>query len=110
MKTVRRLRCNEDLDHVFRKGKIFVEYGTMPGFFYSEEEINPYGVGSSEGFLKKVKILNFFEEIEPIPFKETAWFAIAKEEFEEELENAKLVLEIAEKKHKELVKLGRIFK
>lgn len=53
---VKRLKCIKDLDGFYFNERIFVEYGTIPGFFYPVDEENPVGVGFCIEFLKRKKI------------------------------------------------------
>lgn len=106
---VRRIECTKDLDNNFRKGIIFYEYGTNPGFFYSEENIDPNGAGFCFEYLKKNKIDSFFKELEPIEFSKTIWYEIAKKDLLSEIEITELGIKVSSGKLKELKSLLKRF-
>ena len=102
---VRRLRCIENLDSSFSKGRIFIEYGNYPGFFYPENEASITGCGFCEGFLKKKKIRKYFEEIESIPFKKTRWYKIAVEDVKGEINVLELGIRVSQERLAEMQEL-----
>ena len=115
---VRKVQTIKAVEDLFEEGTIFIEYGdktvqrTMgKGLFYREDNKNPGGTGLSiDTIAAKYKFENYFKELDPIPFKDTAWFKIVGPQLKAEYQSIEESIAAFEARKAELAPLIALFK
>lgn len=86
MGKVRKVKLKQDLvaiGSLFVKDEVFIEYGDKPGFFYPEGMETPGGMGFPiSQFEAREMFDDYFEEIDGVEFKETAWYQMGEDQSE----------------------------